>query len=328
MLTTPLTRMLDIRWPIVQAAMGGVANADLAAAVSNAGGLGTLAMIGMSPDVIRRQVRRARELTSQPFAVNLVPALVPPTGLESQLAVCIDERLPVISFFWCDPAEYVPACHAAGLKVMLQVGSVEEAQRAQAGGVDVIVAQGVEAGGHVRGEIGLFPLLPTIVRAVAPTPVLGAGGIVDGRGLAAALCLGAAGVLVGTRFLASRESEAHPDYKQRVLDATSTDTVLCETFNADWPDSPHRVIRNEITDGRLKPVAPFARLVRNGRSFDVPLLSAMTPSRHVEGRTDLMANYAGQGVAMIEDIPAASDIVKSMAVEAEDTIGQLARSRD
>jgi NAD(P)H-dependent flavin oxidoreductase YrpB (nitropropane dioxygenase family) len=324
MLSTRFTKMLGIRHPIVQGALGGIARADLAASVSNAGGLGTLAMIRMQPDFIRQQIRRTRELTKHPFAVNLVPPISPESGFESQLAVCTEERVPVIAFFWCDPSPYVAACREAGSKVMVQVGSVEEARMAKAAGVDIIVAQGMEAGGHVRGQVGLFPLLPSVVQAVAPTPVLGAGGVADGRGLAAALSLGADGVLVGTRFVASLECEAHPDYKQRLLKAVETDTVWCDVFHVGWPNAPHRVLKNDLTEKRLKPAGPVAKLVRDGTAIDVLAFASMTPSVEVQGRTELMANYAGQAVGLITDIRPAADIVERMMAEAEQAIRNLA----
>jgi len=202
-ISTKLTEKLGIRHPIIQAGMGGVARAELVAAVSNAGGLGMLGMVRMTPDFIRDQIQKTRALTKHPFGVNLIQPVAPASGFESQLEVCIEEKVPVVSLFWSDPAPFVQRCHAAGIVVMLQVGSAEEASRAADAAVDIIVAQGVEAGGHVRGQVGLLPLLPTVVEAVTPVPVVAAGGIVDGRGLAAALALGADGVWVGTRFVAS-----------------------------------------------------------------------------------------------------------------------------
>jgi NAD(P)H-dependent flavin oxidoreductase YrpB (nitropropane dioxygenase family) len=207
---------------------------------------------------------------------------------------------------------------------MLQVGTTEEARAARAANVDVIVAQGMEAGGHVRGQVGLLPLLPTIVEAVAPTPVLGAGGIVSGRGLAAALSLGAEGVLVGTRFVASQECEAHADYKQRLIDAEESDTVYCDVYHLGWPPhSPHRALRNALTEGGTPPSGAIARVHRDGEMVDVPPFASMTPSIHVSGRTELMANYAGQGVGLVRNVLPAAEIVDRMMAEAEETIRGL-----
>lgn len=326
MISTRLTRMLDIRHPVVLAPLGGVGRAELVAAVCNAGGLGILGMNRMSPEFIREQIRRTRSLTSRPFGVNFVPPCAPPPGVESQLAVCLEERISLLSLFWCDAAPFLERCHAAGIVVMLAVGSADEARRAAESGVDIIVAQGTEAGGHVRDEVGLFPLLPTVVDAVAPTPVLAAGGIVNGRGLVAALALGAEGVMMGTRFVASEECEAHPDYKQRLVGGRETDTVRGETFHIGWPPhSPHRALRNAITDGVASPPGPIARfrLQEGDQAVEVPPFSIIPPTINTEGQTELMCNYAGQGVGLIHDILPAATIVEQIAGEAEDTMRRL-----
>lgn len=304
--------------------MGGVARAELAAAVSNAGGLGMLGMVRMTPDFIRDQIQKTRAPTKQPFGVNLIQPVAPVSGFESQLSVCIEERVPVVSLFWSASAPFVERCHAAGIVVMIQVGGAEEARRAAEAGVDIIVAQGVEAGGHVRGQVGLAPLLPTVVEAVAPVPVIAAGGIVDGRGLAAALALGADGVWVGTRFVASEESEAHPDYKKRLLAASQSDAIYTEVFHVGWPpNSPHRVLRNPLTEGSSPPPGPVGSVRLGDQNLEVPAFGSMTPTIHTEGRTDLMANYAGQGVGLIREILPAGEIVRQMVSDAEAIIRRL-----
>ena len=324
MISTRLTQMLGIRHPIIQAGMGGVARAELVAAVSNAGGLGMLGMVRMAPDFIRDQIQKTRTLTRHPFGVNLIQPVVAASGFESQLEVCIEERVPVVSLFWSDPAPFVRRCHAAGIVVMLQVGSAEEASRAAAAGVDIIVAQGVEAGGHVRGQVGLVPLVPTVVEAVTPVPVIGAGGIVDGRGLAAALALGADGVWVGTRFVASEESEAHADYKRRLLAASQADAIFTEIFHVGWPpNSPHRVLKNPLTEGSSPPPGPVGSVRFGDRTVEVPLFGTATPTIHTEGRLDLMPNYAGQGVGLVRNILPAAEIVQQMVSEAETIIRRL-----
>jgi len=323
-IATRLTKKLGIRHPIVQAGMGGVARAELVAAVSNAGGLGMLGMVRMTPDFIRDQIQKTRELTQRPFGVNLIQPVAPASGFESQLEVCIEERVSVVSLFWTNPATVVQRCHAAGITVMLQVGSAEEASRAAAVGVDMIVAQGIEAGGHVRGQVGLVPLLPTVVEAVTPVPVIAAGGIVDGRGLAAALALGADGVWVGTRFVASKESEAHPDYKRRLLAASQADAIYTEIFHVGWPpNSPHRVLRNSLTEGGSVPPGPVGAARLGDRTVEVPPFGSATPTIHTEGRIELMANYAGQGVGLIRNILPAAEILQQMASEAEAIIRRL-----
>ena len=234
--------LLEIDLPIAQAAIGGAAVPALAAAVSNSGGLGTVNLTGHHADGARRKIQQTRELTSKPFCVNF---LLPYEGYyEDALEVSLSEKVPVINLFWGDPAPFTERIHAAGSLLMMQIGSVEEALHAAECGVDIIIAQGWEAGGHVRGEVATLPLVSSVVDALGSLPVLAAGGICDGRGLAAVLCLGAAGAWVGTRFLASEEASTAPEYVEQVLKAQATDTVHTTIFDRTWPGAPHRVLRN------------------------------------------------------------------------------------
>ena len=246
---------LGIKIPIVQAPMGGAVPVRLAAAVSNAGALGTLPLWRADLETLRGTVRKMRGLTSKPFAVNLVTEF----SQQERLEVCLEEGVPIISFFWRDPGALVKRAKAGGAHVMYTVGNADDARRAVDSGVDVIVAQGWEAGGHVRGTVATLPLVPAIVDAVGDTPVIAAGGIADGRGMAAALALGAAGVWVGTRFLASEEVSIHAEYQRRILAASENDTAYCENlFDGGWANAPHRVLRNstvrdwEAAVGRLR----------------------------------------------------------------------------
>src|SRR3954470_25057115 len=215
---------LGIEIPIIQAPMGGVSGPALAAAVSNAGGLGTLPLWGADIQALRQRVRETRALTTKPFAVNLNLDF----PQEERLDACLQEGVPVISFFWRDLSGLVARAKSGGAKVLHTVSTAAEARHAVASGVVVLVAQGWEAGGHVRGKVTTMPLIPAVVDAVGPVPVFAAGGIADGRGLAAALALGASGVWIGTRFLASNEVPIHPHYRERVLLATEDDTVFLE----------------------------------------------------------------------------------------------------
>ena len=197
-------------------------------------------------DTMRQQIREIHTLTSRPFGVNLVLDF----PQEERLAVCLEERVPIISFFWRDPSHLVPRAKEGGAIVMHTVGSAADARRAVDAGVDVIVAQGWEAGGHVRGSVATMPLVPAVVDAVSPVPVVAAGGIADGRGLAAALALGAAGAWIGTRFLASNEAAIHPRYRERILQANEADTIYLDNlFDIRWPNAPH--LRLEIKQFRL-----------------------------------------------------------------------------
>jgi NAD(P)H-dependent flavin oxidoreductase YrpB (nitropropane dioxygenase family) len=224
--------------------MGAAGRPALAAAVSAAGGLGMLSGLSAStPEMVRQEIREVRARTDRPFGANLL-LNVPREALEARLATCLDEHVPAISFFWGDPAPHVEACHRAGAAVLLSVGSVEEAHRAAGAGVDIVVGQGWEAGGHVRGHVSTLALVPRVVGAVAPLPVLAAGGIAEGRGLAAALALGAVGAYVGTALLLAEEASVHPHYRARLLSATEVDLVHTDLFDAGFGREPHRVLRN------------------------------------------------------------------------------------
>ena len=189
MLRTRLCELLNIEAPILGAPMGPeISGLELAAAVSNGGGLGMISFGGYPPPALRERIRRLRTLTSRPFAVNVLLGGPHLRFAEADLVgACIEERVPVLSLFWGDPTRYVEDAHKAGVKVCDQVGSVATAKRARNAGVDFIIAQGVEAGGHIAGTVGTMVLTPRVVETVVPTPVVAAGGIADGRGLAAAL---------------------------------------------------------------------------------------------------------------------------------------------
>ncbi|MFZ0017572.1 MAG: nitronate monooxygenase [Acetobacteraceae bacterium] len=209
----PTLQRLWISEPIFQAPIGGVASPELAAAVSESGGFGQLACTWRSVEQLDALFRRMASLTSRPYGVNFVLDFPIAAKLEATLA----HEVAAISFFWGDGSAYVDRVKAAGALAIQVAGSIAEAKRSAAAGFDLIVAQGVEAGGHVRGELGLMALVPQVVDAVAPVPVLAAGGIADARGVAAALALGAKGVWVGTRCLAAEEANIHRAYRDRVF---------------------------------------------------------------------------------------------------------------
>jgi nitronate monooxygenase len=189
---------------------------------------------------MKERIKRLRSLTSRPLGVNVLlqgPQLPLPEA--AFVDVCIEERIQVLSFFWGDPTPYVEKAHKAGTKVCDQVGSVSAAKRAQQAGADFIIAQGIEAGGHVAGTVSTMVLVPRVVDSVAPTPVVAAGGIADGRGLAAALALGADAAVLGTRLLATTESNAHEIYKRKILVSSEEETVHTTLFGNGWPNAPH-----------------------------------------------------------------------------------------
>ena len=243
-MANPLCNSLKIELPIVQAAMGGASCPALAAAVSNAGGLGMLALSWSSADDMRREIRETRELTGRPFGVNLV--LEWPQA--DRLAVCLEEGVAVISFFWGQAGPLTEIAHRGGAKVLHTIASADAARRAVDDGADIIVAQGWEAGGHVHGKVATMALVPTVVDRVPGTPVIAAGGIADGRGLAAAMALGASGAWIGTRFLASPEAAIHSRYRDLLLAAKETDTeygtlVRCRLAGRASPNSSQRHVR-------------------------------------------------------------------------------------
>jgi NAD(P)H-dependent flavin oxidoreductase YrpB (nitropropane dioxygenase family) len=327
MLTTRFCELFGVEYPIVSAGMGTVARANLAAAVSEAGGLGTIALAGLSPDEIGSEISAARRITAKPIVVNLlIPFLGP--GILETLA---KQPISAVTLFWGDPAGHIPACRALGLKVIWQCGSALEAAAAKRAGADAIIAQGFEAGGHVRGVVTTFALVPEVRDAIGDLPMLAAGGISDGRGLAAALALGADGAVFGTRFLASRESSAHLDYKQAVLEANASDTVHTKLFDIGWPDAAHRVIRTPLVDAWERagsPASPnragegevIARLRSGGIDIPIPRYSVSPPSDSVEGDLGGLPFYAGQSVSLIDKIAPAGEIVRQIAAEARDVI--------
>jgi NAD(P)H-dependent flavin oxidoreductase YrpB (nitropropane dioxygenase family) len=232
------------------------AGPELVAAVSGAGGFGVLGGDGRSRERILSDIERTRELTDRPFGVNFViPVFEQPEASEEDrvevrrsVAAAIAAQVSAIVLFWGDPAPFVEEAREHGVKVFVQVGSVEEARAASEAGVDAVIAQGLEAGGHVRGATPIWKFLPAVVKAVEPVPVLASGGIGDGAGLARALESGAQGVSFGTRFVASEEAWIHPAHKQRVVESTAVDTVVGELYDAWWPRAPHRTLRNRTFD--------------------------------------------------------------------------------
>jgi NAD(P)H-dependent flavin oxidoreductase YrpB (nitropropane dioxygenase family) len=326
---TNLCHVLGIEYPIIAAPMGpDLTGPDLVAAVSNAGGLGILQAQLCPPPLFRQEIRRVRALTDRPFGVNLILHF----PVEDHVAVCLEERVPVLSFFWGDPTPYVGPAHAAGVKVFHQVGSVAEAERAAAAGIDVIVAQGVEAGGHIAGEVSTLALIPRVVDAVAPRPVVAAGGIADGRGVVAVLALGAQAAVLGTRFLASAESRAHPHYKQRLLEGDEGGTVRTILFGHGWPNAPHRTLRTAFVEQWLGQEArgqesrldepDVGQTVIGGQAMPVPRFLSMPPNHEARGDIDSMALLAGQGVGLVREIKPAGHIVHELVEEARQIIAE------
>ena len=313
MVRTPVCELLGIEQPIVQAPMAAVP--QLAAAVSNAGALGmaTLTWSTSAADV----VRETAALTDRPFGGNLVLA----SDQHCRLDEALEAGLRIVSLFWGDPASYVEQVHNANGVVLHTVSSAEEALRAVASGVDVIVAQGWEAGGHVRGQVATLPLVPAVVDAVAPVPVIAAGGIGDARGVAAVLALGAQAAWLGTRFLLAQEMPIHQEYRRRLMDAAETDAQwYADLYEVGWPDAPHRALRNstaEVWEAAGRPpagsrpgegdvIAHFA----SGES--IVRYEPAPPMVGTTGDIEALSLWAGQSVALARQPQPAAEIVAEL----------------
>jgi NAD(P)H-dependent flavin oxidoreductase YrpB (nitropropane dioxygenase family) len=312
---TPLCDLLGIEHPIIQAPMGGPAVPQFAAAVSNAGALGTLAL-SWSDDA-GGAVRELQGLTMNPFAANFGLQL----DQHERLGRALDAGLRIVSLFWGDPAPYVERIHDADALLLHTVGSAEEAKRAVSAGVDVVVAQGWEAGGHVWGQVGTLALVPAVVDAVAPTPVIAAGGIGDGRGVAAVLALGAQGAWVGTRFLMAAEAPVHERYRERLIDADETDALwFADLFDGGWPSAPHRALRNATIDAWEAAGRPAAgsrpgegdQVATRPNGSEIPRYASATPVEGLEGDIDAMSLWAGQSVALARRVQPAAEIVAEL----------------
>ena len=321
-LHTPLCDLLGISVPIGNAGMaGGTAGPALAAAVAEAGGLGGLGGIDRSgPEGLRARIRETRERTARPFSVNLWVHLMPiaPAFLD----VCIEERVPSITFSFGDPAPYVGRVHDAGILLLHQAQSVADARAAAAAGVDAIIAQGGEAGGHSAGNVTTMAFVPAAVDVAGGIPVIATGGIADGRGLVAALALGAQAVIMGTRFVAADEAtpSAH-QHREKILAATADDTIFTDAF--------------DIVDGLPWPAGIAGRSIRTpfaeewqGRSAELraqreAILGESTRAGEAPERAQ--SAYAGQSAGLVTSVKPAAAIIRDIMAEAEAVLARLAR---
>jgi NAD(P)H-dependent flavin oxidoreductase YrpB (nitropropane dioxygenase family) len=328
-LRTRICDVLGVDVPLANAGMGPFARAPLAAAVANAGGLGSLGGRLCPVEELVEMIEEARSLTDGPLAMNLIPRFQDMEMIAGIVATGID----VIAIGWSDPAPIVKLAHDGGVKVMHRCVNAAEAAHAAECGVDVIIAQGLDAGGHT-GEIPGMGLLPAVVDAADGVPVVYAGGIGDGRGLVAALALGADGVIMGTRFVASRECHAHDVYKGCLVAASEADSVENEVFGwREWPE-PTRALRNSTlrayeqepeprTPIAERPLEVIARRHLTDEVIDVPRYYLDAPWPQDEGEIEAMALYAGTSVGLVNDILPAAEIVERVMVEAGDTLDRL-----
>lgn len=320
---TPLCDTLDIEHPIVQAPIGSATCPELAAAVSNAGGLGTLAVTWRDFEETRMALRETTDRTPHPFGVNLVlDDATTKYDTSQHLDICLDEGVEIVSVSFGEAAPYVEHVHDAGGIVTQTVGSAAEARMAAEAGVDIVVAQGWEAGGHVQSEVGTMALIPRVVDAVS-VPVVAAGGIADGRGIAAALALGADGVWLGTRFLATEEANVHDEYRAQVTGTDETETLYSELFDKGWPGMAHRVARNSTVERWEDADRPEPGC----RPGETDVVAEKSDGQHIErydetlatpdvaGDIEAMALFAGQSSGLTTDVRPAKDIVTELVTE-------------
>ena len=315
MLTTRFTDRVGCELPIQQAGMGGVAGPDLAVAVSAAGGLGTVALHMMPAPMVAETLDAMSLRTTAPLAFNV---LVPFVDREAVAAA--SSRCRLVEFFYDEPdAALVRIAHEGGALAAWQIGSRAEAEAARDAGCDIVIVQGVEAGGHVRGSVGLLALLPEVLDSV-DVPVVAAGGIGSARAAAAVLAAGAGAVRVGTRFVATQEADTHPDYADALVRARAEDTVLTEAFSVMWPDAPHRVLRSCVDKAEALDDDAVGEIEIGGTTMPVPRLSVLAPTRATSGSVDAMALYAGQSVTDVAGVVPARDVVIELTTGAEELL--------
>lgn len=310
------TREFDLAVPIVQGPMGGAAGPELVAAVANAGGLGMLPVWTLPPDRVADAIAETQRLTSRSFGVNLRADLVQLDHIRAAL----DAGATIVHLFWGDPSVSMAPVRAARAKMMATIGDAEAAAAALDVGADALIAQGVEAGGHVLSEIPLNALLEAVLPLAGDVPVVAAGGLADAHDVAEVMALGASGALLGTRFVATVESLAHEDYKQALLDAGADATPRSECFDIGWPDAPHRHLVNDTfaawdRAGRPPPgqrPGESDTVLRMG-DLELPRYSVMPPQCGMTGDIQSAVMYAGTGVAKIGDCPSASDVIRALA---------------
>ncbi|MFJ5296177.1 NAD(P)H-dependent flavin oxidoreductase [Pseudomonas sp. NPDC088368] len=304
-----LTQLCGVQYPIFLGGMAAISSPPLVAAVANAGGMGVLGGLRLPPLTLRRWLQEARSLTDKPFGVNLVPQFGGPDVFEAQFQVVLKERPRLLSLFYAEAyaADMIPRAKDAGMIVMVQAGSVALARKAIANGADIIIAQGSESGGHLnRGTISIMSLLPSIIEVAQGRPVLAAGGVVNRDDVRALMSLGASGVTVGTAFVATDESNAHPLYKQKIVEATTDDTEYRIGYSFGWTwGTPHRVIPNRDKWNLLRLIGGGARAIDKARM------------------AKKLSLYAGQGVGKIHGVVPAAERVAELALGLPSSVTRL-----
>ena len=318
MVMTRFTQLLGCSVPIQQAAMGDLARPRLAAAVANAGGLGMVGVYGISLPALIQTLDQLRAQTTGTIGANFIMRFVEPAEAHAHVAAAA-ARVNVVEFFYSEPDPVlVEIVHTAGCLACWQVGSQAEAKAAVHAGCDFIIAQGIEAGGHVRGTIGLLPLLSQVLDAV-DVPVLAAGGIGSGRALAAVLAAGADGVRLGTRFLAAEEADTHPQYLRTLFTATAADTVYTEVFASGWPDAPHRCLRASVEAALAFPDEIIGQHIHGltGETSQIQRLQSFVIHTGVTGEIAAMPHWAGESVDGVKQVQTAAEIMQELMADAE-----------
>lgn len=321
-----MANRFGVRLPIWQAPVGSVAGPELAVAVARAGGMGGLALTWTSPQDVRTLVKAVATATDGAFQGNFVLAFEP-----TSLPAALEAGLRIVTFSWGMPRTHVHLVRSFGAKLGIQVTSRESAQQALALGADFLICQGVEAGGHVQSTRSLWDVLPEVIREADRIPVIAAGGIASGRGIARALADGASGAMLGTRFVATVESLAHENYKRGIVEARSTDAVLTVCFDVGWPYAAHRVLRNSTLarweaagcppSGQRPGERDVVARLANGKEFvryeDAP------PRTGMSGEVEAMSLYAGSGCDEIDDIPSVRELVEQLWRESQSSASPM-----
>ena len=309
MIKTKICDLLNIKYPILQGGMAWISTAELVSAVSNAGGLGIIGSGNMEPDLVREEIRKVKSLTDKPFGVNIY--FLSPYA-EEVMNVVIEERVPVVTTGAGNPGKFIPRLKEKGIKIFPLVSSVSLAKRLEKLGVDGVIAEGMECGGHI-GEITTMALVPQVVSAVN-IPVIAAGGIADGRGFVAALALGAQGIQMGTRFIASIECRAHENYKIEILKAKDRDTVITGLSTR----HPVRVIYNKLA-------REFLEMEKRGISIEEleKFGTGRLKSAVIDGDIEYGSVMAGQISGLISDIKSVKDIIEDIIKEAEEILKKI-----
>ena len=308
MTNTRFTQIIGCNIPIQLAGMPGINTVTLAAAVSNTGGLGMISGTHMSPEFLSDTIENLRKQTSLPFGVNFLMPFIDRDTVKTAAS-----KANLVEFFYGDPdASLIDLVHNEGALACWQIGSLKEAIQAQKAGCDLIVAQGTQAGGHVRGDIELFPLLSDVLESVR-IPVIAAGGIGTAESIKEVLKAGASAARVGTRFLAAKESGAHPRYIQAVIDAKAEDTVLTETFSVGWPHAHHRVLKSCVNAVNSFEGDVVGERDLAGVKKPIPKGSIALPTKQTAGNIEAMALYASESVGAVTEIKSAADIMNELA---------------